>query len=41
MLETYKDEMSTQIKQLKSDSKSEKDRLEEEIKMKSDQIEWE
>jgi len=25
MLETYKGEMSTQIKQLKSDSKSEKD----------------
>lgn len=41
MLETYKDEMSSQIKQLKSDSKSEKDWLEEEIKMKNDQIEWE
>jgi len=34
MLEGYKDEMSQQIKLLKSESKSERDRLEDDLKTK-------
>lgn len=39
MLEGYKDEMSQQIKLLKSESKSERDRLEDDLKTKEAQVE--